>query len=102
MQEKVSWQLDLEDGDGGERDMERGREGRALTNLLQQLDMLYNPGESMLEKKWERERGKKEAKKRKGRRGKELPATGDAAVDRVDRDDSGDGGEDKGTAGAIV
>lgn len=43
-----------------------------------QLDFLWNPGESMLEKKWERERGKKEAKKRKGRRGKEVRLAGES------------------------
>jgi hypothetical protein len=73
-----------------------------MRGVAVQLDMLYNPGESMLEKKWERERGKKEAKKRKGRRGKEARLAGESAGDGDDEDESGGVEDEKGTAGAIV
>lgn len=46
--------------------------------------MLWNPGTSLQEKKWERERGKKEAKKRKGRRGKEAAVEEEQSSDGED------------------
>ncbi|KAI5479587.1 hypothetical protein MNV49_003324 [Pseudohyphozyma bogoriensis] len=41
---------------------------KARRRLQEKLDLLRNPGKSILEEKWERERKKKQAKKRKGKK----------------------------------